>query len=343
MSKYLVLICLLLSTISNCHGQSITAICGNNINITVTPDADFPVDSADERANASGLVLGVNEYCDPSGVAPTPACEFHEVGNGDFVIEIEDFDTCGISTVYKSPENYTEVTMIVSRIPYMNSSVVRRSECGTFSVICRYDKTLENVTYETSVNITTHPYVGTNLTENATAEAHLHLVDSQPDGVTPTNDIAVGTVYNLTEIVYVEADIENNTDKFVATLYNCYASKTDDYDNDYELIDSDGCPNTDDGTVIVGDGNFPVTPLSLPYFEFEAFVWTTLEHTIYLQCDMDVCLDASPDCKNDMTKCGSKKLRNRFRRRTGGLDTRTVKSGPINVKNIQSKVVFSEE
>ena len=62
------------------------------------------------------------------------------------------------------------------------------------------------------------PYVGTNLTENATAEAHLHLVDSQPDGVTQTADIAAGTVYNLTEIVYVEADIENNTDKFVATV-----------------------------------------------------------------------------------------------------------------------------
>ena len=45
--------------------------------------------------------------------------------------------------------------MLVSRIPYMNSSVIRRSECGTFSVICRYDKTLENVTYETSVNVTT--------------------------------------------------------------------------------------------------------------------------------------------------------------------------------------------
>jgi len=342
MCKYLVLICLLLSTISNCHGQSITAICGNNINITVTPDADFPVGSANERANASGLVLGVTEYCDPSGVAPTQACEFHEDSNGDFVIEIEDFDTCGISTVYKSPENYTEITMLVSRIPYMNSSVVRRSECGTFSVICRYDKTLENVTYETSVNITTHPYVGTNLTENATAEAHLHLVATQPDGLSKTTDIAAGTVYNLTDIVYVEADIENS-DKFVATLYNCYASKTDNYDNDYELIDSDGCPNADDGTVIVGDGYLPHVPHMFPYFEFEAFVWTSLEHTIYLQCDMDMCLETSQGCLDDMTICGSKKLRNRFRRRTSGLETRTVKSGPINVKNILSKVVFSEE
>jgi len=343
MCKYLVLICLLLSTISNCHGQSITAICGNNINITVTPDADFPVDSADERANASGLVLGVTEYCDPSGVAPTPACEFHEVGNGDFVIEIEDFDTCGISTVYKSPENYTEVTMLVSRIPYMNSSVVRRSECGTFSVICRYDKTLENVTYETSVNITTHPYVGTNLTENSTTEAHLYLVSSAPDGASQTSDIAAGTVYNLTDTVYVEARIVNNTAKLIGSLYNCYASKTDDYDDDYELIGSDGCANADDGTVIVGDGSVPYNQINFfPFFEFEAFVWTSLEHTIYLQCDIDICFFNDADCPLEMTGCGKAK-RNRFRRRTSGLKTRTVKSGPINVQNVLSKVVFSED
>ena len=62
------------------------------------------------------------------------------------------------------------------------------------------------------------PYVGTNLTENATAEAHLHLVASQPDGLGPTNDIAAGKVYNLTDTVYVEANVENNTDKFVATV-----------------------------------------------------------------------------------------------------------------------------
>jgi len=338
MCKYLVLICLLLSTISNGHGQLITAICGNSINITVTPDADFPVGSADERANASGLVLGVTEYCDPSGVAPTQACEFHEDSNGDFVIEIEDFDTCGISTVYKSPENYTEVTMLVSRIPYMNSSVVRRSECGTFSVICRYDKTLENVTYETSVNVTTHPYVGTNLTENGTIEAELYLISSSPNSG-PVTDIVAGTVYNLTDTVYVEARID--TDKFVSTLYNCYASKTDDYDNDYELIGSDGCANADDGTVIVGDGTLPIRPYSTPYFQFDAFVWTSLEHTIYLQCDIDICY--GNDCFLDMTRCGTKKLRNRFRRRTSGVKTRTVRSGAINVQNVLSKVHFSEE
>jgi len=342
MCKYLVLVCLLLSTISNCYGQSITAICGNNINITVVPDADFPVGSADERANASGLVLGITEHCDPSGVAPTPECNFTEDSNGDFVIEIEDFDSCGISSVYKSSEDYTEITMLVSRIPYMNSSVVRRSECGTFSVICRYDKTLENVTYETSVNITTHPYVGTNLTENATAEVELHLVSSVPDGGSQTSDIAAGTVYNLTDTVYVEARIVNNTDKFISSLYNCYASKTDDYDDDYELIGSDGCANADDGTVIVGDGGIPASVSMFSYFQFEAFVWTSLEHTIYLQCDIDICFSSSTECLFDMTVCGVQ-IGNRFRRRTSGLKTRTIKSGPINVQNVLSQAVFSEE
>ena len=55
--------------------------------------------------------MGVTEYCDPSGVAPTLACEFHEVGNGDFVIEIEDFDSCGISSVYKSSEDYVSINL----------------------------------------------------------------------------------------------------------------------------------------------------------------------------------------------------------------------------------------
>jgi len=342
MCKYLVLICLLLSTISNGHGQLITAICGNSINITVTPDADFPVGSADERANASGLVLGITKHCDPSGVAPAPECQLAEDSNGDFAIEIEDFDSCGISTVYKSDENYTEVTMVVSRIPYMNSSVVRRSECGTFSVVCRYGKTLENVTYETSVNITTHPYVGTNLTENATAEVELHLVSTAPDGIYPTSDVAAGTVYNLTDTVYVEARMVDNEGAFMTTLYNCYASKTDNYDDDYELIGSDGCVNADDGTVVYNDGEVPPAFYHYPHFEFEAFVWTSLEHTIYLQCDIDICLYAASDCFSDMSACGNK-MKNRFRRRTSGLKTRTVRSGPINVQNVLSEVVFSEE
>jgi len=341
MCNYLVLICLLLFTISNCHGQTITATCGNNITISVVPDADFPVGSFDAWANASGLVLGTTQYCDPSGVAPVSECEFTE-NSGTYEIEIEDFDSCGISSVYKSSEDYTEITMLVSRVPHMNSTVIRRSECGTFSVICRYNKTLENVTYDTSVNITTHPYVGTNLTENATAVIELHLVSTAPDGTTATSDVATGTVYNLTDTIYVEANIVNNTDKFVATLYNCYASKTDDYDDDYELIDSAGCANAADGTVYIGDGNLPVTPYPFPYFEFEAFVWTSLEHTIYLQCDIDMCLDDDTDCENDMTICQSKK-RNRFRRRSSSLKTRTVKSGPINVQNVLSKVQFSEE
>jgi len=342
MCKGLVLICLLLSTFSICHGQTVTAICGNNITLNVVPDASFPVQSNDVRANASGLVLGLTQYCDPTGAAPAAECEFTENSGGDFEIEIEDFDSCGISSVYKSAEDYTEVTMLVSRIPYVNSSEIRRSECGTFSVICRYNKTLENVTYDTSVNITTHPYVGTNLTEDASVEVELHLVSSGPDGVSPTGDIAAGTVYNLTDTVYVEARIVDNTVKFQATLYNCYASKTDDYDDDYELLDSDGCPNPDDGTVVVNDGNLPVLALYYPFFQFEAFVWTSSEHTIYLQCDLDMCLDGDSDCEDDMTICGSK-LRNRFRRRSSGVKTRTVRFGPIDVQNVLSKVHFSEE
>ena len=45
--------------------------------------------------------------------------------------------------------------MIVLRVPHMKSSVVRRLECGIFEVVCRYDKTLKNERYETSLNITT--------------------------------------------------------------------------------------------------------------------------------------------------------------------------------------------
>ena len=78
----------------------------------MVPDADFPVGSADERANASGLVLGVTEYCNPGGVASDPACEFTKDSNGDFVIEIEDFDSCGISSVYKSSEDYVSINFV---------------------------------------------------------------------------------------------------------------------------------------------------------------------------------------------------------------------------------------
>ena len=56
--------------------------------------------------------MGVTEYCDPSGVAPTQACKFHEDSNGDFVIEIKDFDSCGISTVYKSDGNYVSLNLV---------------------------------------------------------------------------------------------------------------------------------------------------------------------------------------------------------------------------------------
>ena len=62
------------------------------------------------------------------------------------------------------------------------------------------------------------PYVGTNLTENATAEIALYLFSTAPDGTTPTSNIAASTDYNLTDTVYIEADIVNNTDKFVATV-----------------------------------------------------------------------------------------------------------------------------
>ena len=46
----------------------------------------------------------------------------------------------------------------------------------------------------------------------------LHLVSTAPDGIDPTSDIAAGTDYNLTDTVYVEARIVDNTDKFVATV-----------------------------------------------------------------------------------------------------------------------------
>jgi len=342
MSKYLALICLLLSTLSICNGQTITATCGNKININVVADSDFPVASSDERANASGLVLGYTEYCTANGVAPAPECEFSESVTDNFDIEIDNFNSCGISSTYNSAGGYTEVTMIVSRIPYMNSSFVRRSECGSFAVICRYNKTLEDVTYDTYVNITTHPYVGTNLTERADPEMGLYLLKSSGNGTSIYDDIDPGTTYNLTDTVYVEADLDSLHEKFVGTLYNCYASKTDDYNDEYELIDNNGCANAEDGTVQVDDGTLPTTPRYNPYFNFEAFVWTSLEHTIYLQCDIDMCLEGDNDCINDMTRCPSM-LMNRFRRRTSSLKTSTVKSGPINVQQVLSKLHFSEK
>ena len=55
--------------------------------------------------------MGITEHCDPSGVAPASECEFTEDSNGDFVIEIEDFDSCGISSVYKSSEDYVSINL----------------------------------------------------------------------------------------------------------------------------------------------------------------------------------------------------------------------------------------
>ena len=46
----------------------------------------------------------------------------------------------------------------------------------------------------------------------------LHLVSSLPNGGSPTSDIAAGTVYNLTDTVYVEARIVNNTDKLIGNV-----------------------------------------------------------------------------------------------------------------------------
>ena len=86
------------------------------------------------------------------------------------------------------------------------------------------------------------------------------MVSTAPDGIYPTSDVAAGTVYNLTDTVYVEARMVDNEGAFMTTvslqkvlvfffqqryvnifqLYNCYASKTDNYDDDYELIGSDG-------------------------------------------------------------------------------------------------------
>ena len=44
------------------------------------------------------------------------------------------------------------------------------------------------------------------------------MVSSVPDGGSQTSDIAAGTVYNLTDTVYVEARIVNNTDKFISSV-----------------------------------------------------------------------------------------------------------------------------
>jgi len=326
MFKSLAFVCLLLSTLSVCNGQATTVTCGNKIAISVVGDSEFPIESPDTRANSSGLVLGYTEYCDNNGVAPAPECKFNKVGSA-YEIEIEDFTSCNIASAYNAAEDHTEVTMIVSRVPYMDSSVIRRSECGRFSVVCRYNKKLENVRYETSVNITTHDYEGEDLVQNSITSAQLYLIESAGTGNSKGTDIPDGKVYNLTETIFVEARIAENTDKFLGNLFNCYASKTADYNKDYELIGSDSCPNSDDATV-----QYDGTITYFPTFSFEAFVWATSENEIYLQCDLGVCLNGDFACNSDLPFCTGNKLRNRFKRNSGNIETRTVRSGPIRVR-----------
>ena len=62
-------------------------------------------------------------------------------------------------------------------------------------------------------------YVGVNTTVNSTSEAQLFLVDVNGD------EIADGKTYNLTETIYVEARVVNNTDKFVSVV-SSYTSET---------------------------------------------------------------------------------------------------------------------
>merc|ERR1712142_694584 len=167
--------------------------------------------------------MGYTEYCDVNGNAPHENCTFTKDSSTHSLV-IDDFNSCDISSKYIADDDVTEITVLVSRIPYVNTSMtaIRRSECGRFAVICRYNKTLENVTYDNSVNITTHDYVGVNATVNSTAEMELHLIEAEGTGIAHGVDIADGTTYNLTEIVHVEADMVNNTDKFVSILKNCY-------------------------------------------------------------------------------------------------------------------------
>jgi len=330
MYNHLVLVCFILSTLSFCNGQTFQVHCGNNITISVEGTTDFPIDvTTDTKSNATGVVAGYTEYCDVGGIAPSAACTFTE-DSSKHTLVIEDFNSCNISSKYIAEDDVTEVTVLVSRIPYVNSTAIRRSECGRVAVMCRYNKTLENVAYDTSVNITAHDYVGVNTTVNSTSEAQLFLVDVNGD------EVADGTTYNLTETIYVEARVVNNTDKFVSVLKNCYASINDDFNDDYMLIGSDGCANPDDSTIEVDNGSVPTEPRSTPSFSFGAFIWTTLENKIYIQCDMELCLENDTACKTTMTTCSSAKLLNRFRRNAENLKTTTVKSGAINVQKLNA-------
>jgi len=342
MCKFIVLISITLSTLSFCNGQTVNAHCGNNITISVDGVDSFPVDvnNIDTRSNATGLVAGYTEYCDVDGGEPAAACKFTEDSNTNSLV-IEDFNSCNISSKYITADNVTEITVLVSRIPYVNSTTIRRSECGRFAVICRYNSTLENVTYDTSVNVTTHDYVGVNATVNSTAEAQLYLINAQGLGSSPGVDTSDGTTYNLTEMIHVEARIVNNTDKYVSTLLNCYASKDTSFNDDYMLIGPDGCANLDDGTIQVDNGTTPTIPRYFPYFDVQSFVWTSLERTIFIQCDIEMCLENDSDCISSMTNCSPSKFINRFSRKYKNLKknkivTRSVISRAINVGNVNA-------
>jgi len=194
--------------------SGIEVTCGNNITISVGGSESFPVDFNNA---GTGLVAGFTEFCDKNGLAPTEACKFTEFENTHSLV-ISNFSSCDVSSQYVADEDVTEVTVLVSS--YVNSTVtaIRRSECGRFAVVCRYNRKLENVTFETSINVTTHDYVGANETVDSTAEAGLYLIISQGTGDAAGDDISDGTTYGLKETIHVEARLANNTDKFVSTV-----------------------------------------------------------------------------------------------------------------------------
>ena len=57
-------------------------------------------------------MLGYTEYCDYNGVAPDPQCLLTKSSADTFEIEVDDFNSCGISTVYKSSEDYVSVNLV---------------------------------------------------------------------------------------------------------------------------------------------------------------------------------------------------------------------------------------
>ena len=57
-------------------------------------------------------MLGPTEYCDSNGVAPLSQCTFHKVA-GAYEIEIEDFNSCGISSQYNAADDYVSMNLVL--------------------------------------------------------------------------------------------------------------------------------------------------------------------------------------------------------------------------------------